>query len=256
MFDEILFALRRSKIGGIDHGTVHQSRSAKSLFAGNFDGVMSVQAEFSRSRLGIGVMENLDGELVSLRGATWAVPSSGVPRVAHEQETVAFGIAASGGVRHKIQISTDASLEEISDEIDEALLKLHIDHEEIVCAIEIVGDFRDVVLRTVHQPDYEGETLGEIIDDEVRFSFNRWTGTLVGFRYPDKTSGLTIPGLHLHGISDDRKSGGHLRAATVIRVSAQIWLDDLSVMPFGEAQATENEKIDFDRFEGPISTGE
>lgn len=256
MFDEILFALRRSKIGALEHGTVHQSKSAESLFAGNFDGVMSVQAEFSRSRLGIGVMENLDGELISLRGATWAVPPSGVPRVAQEQETVAFGIAASGGIRHKIQISEDASLDKISAEIDEALLKLRIDHEEIVCAIEIVGDFRDVVLRTVHEPNYEGETLGEIIDDEVRFSFNQWTGTLVGFRYPDKKSGLTIPGLHLHGISADRKSGGHLRAATVIRVSAHIWLDELSAMPLGDDQTTEDQEIDYDRFEGPISTGD
>jgi len=99
--------------------------------------------------------------------------------------------------------------------LDSYLMTTHVDHEEVVCAIKIEATFTDVVLRTVGHPQYEGETLGDIIDDETRFTFDSWTGTLVGFRYPDATTGETIPGLHLHAISDDRTSGGHVRNVTL-----------------------------------------
>ena len=87
--------------------------------------------------------------------------------------------------------------------------------------------FTDVVLRTVAPPQHDGETLGEIIDDEVRFAFSTWTGTMVGFRFPDSSKGETIPGLHLHGIADDRRSGGHLRSMVVDNVTTHLWIDEL-----------------------------
>jgi alpha-acetolactate decarboxylase len=63
---------------------------------------------------------------------------------------------------------------------------------------------------------------------------------------------MTIPGLHLHGISEDRNSGGHVRNLVTRDVTAHVWLDDLVL----EAEPEGSEKaiaIDFDRYEGPVS---
>jgi len=252
MFDHVLAALKKSRLGSLEHGQVRQSGSAGSLFAGDFAGVLSVDAEFSGSRLGIGVMDNLEGEGVSLKGTTWAVPSDGKPREVAGSDKVAFGIAAHGGIRHSLRIPAGSDIAGISAALDNTLSRHHIDHEDVVCAVEIVGSFEDVVLRTIHRPDYEGEPLGEIIDDEIRFSFAEWKGTLVGFRYPDATEGMTIPGLHLHGISEDQNSGGHVRNLVTRDVTANVWLDDLVL----EAETGGSEKavaIDFERYEGPVS---
>lgn len=252
MLDEILGAIRKTKIGQLDYGHVDQAGTANALFAGHFEGVSTVDEEFSGSTLGLGVMDNLAGEIVSVDGKTWCVPSSGVPTIVDGNDKVAFGVSAHGGIRHRMTIPAGTTVEQITDFVDEALESLHADDEDVVAAIRIHGSFRDVLLRTVHTPDYPGESLGEVIDDEIRFSFDDWEGTLVGFRYPDGSSGSTIPGLHLHGISSDYQSGGHVRNVTTVTVSAEIWLDDLPdqaslVQPSGQ------DPIDFDRYEGSVA---
>ena len=90
---------------------------------------------------------------------------------------------------------------------------------QVVCAIEMHGRLPMSFSGQLLRHSIDGETLGEIIDDEVRFAFPTWTGTMVGFRFPDSSKGETIPGLHLHGIADDRQSGGHLRSMIVDNVT-------------------------------------
>lgn len=251
MFDEILYAIRKTKMGKLDHGLVEQAGSAGSLFAGHFEGISTVEEEFSGSILGLGVMGNLNGEVVSVNGETWAIPASGIPFLVAGNKKIAFGISAHGGIKHHFSIPAGSNLETLTVVIDKALESLHTQHEDIVAAIRIKGSFNDVVLRTVHQPDYLGEKLGEVIDDEIRFSFDNWEGTLVGFYYPDDSSGITIPGLHLHGIASNHKSGGHVRNATLLNVSAEIWLDDLSLHSAADTKS-DADAIDFQKYEGSV----
>ena len=172
-------------------------------------------------------MHEILGEVVSLRGETWRVPMTGVPVPVDADDGVAFAIAAHGGRRHRMRVPSGTSLESTQHVVDDYLARVHRDAQQVVCAIEMHGRFTDVVLRTVAPPQHDGETLGEIIDDEVRFSFSTWTGTMVGFRFPDSSKGETIPGLHLHGIADDRRSGGHLRSMIVDNVTTHLWIDEL-----------------------------
>ena len=250
MRDNYLQALRRSRV--TTHGEVEQAGSASRLFAGHFEGVVTVENEFGSSRLGIGVMHDLDGEVVSINGTTYAIPPSGTPHEVDPSDTIAFGISAHGGRRHKLHIPPGADLEGIKEAIDLALAKLHEDHEQIVCAVSIEGLFSDVLLRTVHHPDFEGGSLGDIIDDEIRFAFEQWRGTVVGFRYPDHSTGQTIPGLHLHGLGADLLSGGHVRNLTAHEVTAELWVDELHIAA-SEETSDSGDLVDFDRYEGPES---
>jgi len=254
MRDDHLHALRRSRVHGPRHGEVEQAGTASQLFAGHFEGIATVEEEFGSSRLGIGVMHDLDGEVVSINGTTWAIPSSGTPQIVAPSDTIAFGISAHGGTRHEFAIEPGADLEGIQQAIDKTLSALHEDHEHIVCAVSITGSFRDVLLRTVHHPDYEGETLGEIIDDEIRFAFDQWQGSVVGFRYPDHSTGQTIPGLHLHALGADLLSGGHVRNLTTEKITAELWVDDLHIT--GGDDPSPEAEVDFERYEGPVSAAE
>jgi len=250
MRDDHLQSLRRSRVTA--HGDVEQAGSARQLFAGHFEGIASVEEEFGSSRLGIGVMHDLDGEVVSINGTTYAIPPSGTPHEVDLSDTIAFGISAHGGRRHELDIPPGADLEGIQEAIDAALARFHEDHEQIVCAVSIEGLFTDVLLRTVHHPDYEGESLGEIIDDEIRFAFEQWHGTVVGFRYPDHSTGQTIPGLHLHGLGADLLSGGHVRNISVKDVTAELWVDELHITGSEDVPDAAGQ-VDFDRYEGPVS---
>lgn len=203
-------------------------------------------------------MHDILGEVVSLRGATWRVPVTGVPTPVAATDGVAFAVAAHGGRRHRISVPPGADLKGTRLAVDDYLFRHHHDSEHVVCAIEMHGHFSDVVLRTVAPPRYEGETLGEIIDDEARFVFPAWTGTMVGFRFPESSEGEVIPGLHLHGIGDDRQSGGHLRSMIVEKVTTHLWIDELhTIRDRGTGEAvTDAGPIDFDRYEGPVGNSD
>lgn len=227
MHDEVLEHVRNTFHLRQGHGSVNQSRGAGQLFKGDFSSSTTAGAEFAGSRLGLGVMHDLDGEVVSVYGTTWRIPVSGIPVEVMPTEGIAFGIAAHGGREHRVEIPAGSDMIGILDVIDAYLAKSHVDHESVVCAIEVDGSFTDLVLRTEAPPTFANETLGEILENETRFEFNDWRGTLVGFRFPDETDGQTIPGLHFHAISHDRVSGGHVRKVVVNKVVAKVWVDEL-----------------------------
>ncbi len=249
------FHLRHSYPEG-DHGAVDQARGAGRLFAGDYSTSTTAGEEFGDSRLGLGVMHDLDGEIISVRGVTWRVPVDGTPIEVGPDEGIAFGIAAHGGRVHSLSLAPGLDVDGLVSAIDDYLESTHVDHEQVVCAVEIDGGFTDVLLRTVAPPTHEHEKLGDIIDDETRFAFNAWSGIVVGFRFPDETAGQTIPRLHLHGISHDATTGGHVRNLTTGDVKALIWVDDLHPIhdrdvAAGE-QTSDDVDVDFSRFEGKV----
>ena len=268
MLDDVLEGLRaswgqrhlgtRPRSTAIAHeerpGEVSQTGSAGVLFHGDYSAVTTAGEEFGQSRLGIGVMHDLDGEIVSINGTAWCIPVDGRPRELDPDEGIAFGIAAHGGVGHVVSIATGSSMEQILIAVDMYLESTHVNHEQVVCAIEIVGTFTDVILRTEAPPTYEHELLGEVLERETRFEFDSWDGTLVGFRFPDLTDGEIIPGLHLHAMGSDSLSGGHVRRVATSTVAATVWIDELHPLVGTKGTAESNgPDIDFDKYEGPLA---
>lgn len=227
MRDQVLEKVRNTFHLRHGHGVVDQSRGAGALFKGDFSASTTVGAEFAGSRLGLGVMQDLNGEVVSVKGRTWRIPVDGIATEAKPSEGISFGIAAHGGREHQIEIPIGSDMAGILSAIDVYLAGNHIDHEDVVCAVEIVGSFTNVLLRTEAPATFPNETLGEILEHEARFEFDEWRGTLVGFRFPDESDGQTIPGLHFHAISADQTSGGHVHEVVTTDVSATIWVDEL-----------------------------
>ena len=52
------------------------------------------------------------------------------------------------------------------------------------------------------------------------------SGTLVGFRFPEFTEGINVPGYHLHFLSEDHRAGGHVLALELER--GRLAIDDTS----------------------------
>ena len=63
------------------------------------------------------------------------------------------------------------------------------------------------------------------------FRLENVTGTLAGFRFPDFARGLNVPGFHIHFLTEDRQSGGHVldlalaRGELAIDASARFHLE-------------------------------
>jgi len=62
----------------------------------------------------------------------------------------------------------------------------------------------------------------EAVADQPVFDHRDIDGTLVGFRFPDYTRGLNVPGYHLHFLSHDRSVGGHVTGFSTRRARIEI----------------------------------
>ncbi len=202
------------KSPGSTTALVEQVETAEHLFRGGFDGVVSVATAFEHAWLGLGVADQLDGEIVVVDGVVWRVPATGIPEVADPDLTVPFAISerrAAADVINEVDIPTGTTLDELGGMID-------TDDSHCV-TLRLEGTFTDVVLRSERRqtPPYRpiDEVLSPDSNQEVRFAFPRWEGVLVGYRFPDVKLGVSLPGLHLHGLSHDQRSGGHVREVTV-----------------------------------------
>lgn len=211
------------------HGHVHQIDAVADLLHGNYESITTVGQVFPGTILGLGVADRLDGEIVSLDGDTWRIPASGVPEIAEPDLGMPFAISAEGGSPFTMEVPPGTTQEQIAT-IVERVIHRQQDYRHPIAAVRLDGTFTDVLLRTERKQNPPFEHLDRVLRHEVQFPFDNWQGTFVGFSFPQVNNDqTTIPGLHLHAISQDRTSGGHSHRATSDTARLQIWLDDVNI---------------------------
>ncbi|HXY93626.1 MAG TPA: acetolactate decarboxylase [Acidimicrobiia bacterium] len=191
--------------------TVVQTGTMAALLDGHYDGDLRVGDLLARGDLGIGTIQHLDGELVILDGEAWVVHADGrVDRVAADTRTP-FVVAC----RFVPVASRHASEPVAFDALCTALDELAPVHEPVV-AVRVDGDFRDLRLRSVHAQRRPYPPLRDVVAHQTEWSVAAARGSVVGFRFPDASSGIEVPGYHLHFLSDDRLHAGHVLGLTLV----------------------------------------
>src|SRR5262249_61680248 len=108
---------------------------------------------------------------------------------------------------------TDGPTADLADCADLAGLHAQLDRlrdsQNVFYAVRVDGEFDSVHTRSV-KPTPEGVPLVEAASQQREFHLNDVRGTLVGFWSPGYLQSILVPGYHLHFLSDDRRSGGHL----------------------------------------------
>jgi len=200
-------------------GHITQIDTIDDLYRGNYEAHATVREVFTNFTVGLGVAEACDGEIVACDNTVWRVPADGHPRVAADDLGLAFVVVGHGGTPVHTHLSPGLAMADVLDPFDSGL----------VTAIRIDGSFTNVLLRSEHRQTPPYKPLPDVLSEEVRFEFQTWEGTLVGFRFPLQENGSTVPGVHLHGISHDNLSGGHCHSFTVVRATATLWRDDYEI---------------------------
>jgi acetolactate decarboxylase len=193
---------------GLQHDGGHaviQAGTIAALLDGHYDGDLRIGAVLERADLGIGTVQHLDGELVVVDGEAWVARGDGrierVPGATRTPFVVACRFVA-GATR---AVSQPMSLAELCAALDELAPA-----SEPVVAARVDGSFRDLRLRSVRAQHYPYPPLRDVVGHQTEWTVDDARGTVVGFRFPDATSGIEVPGYHLHFLADDRAHGGHV----------------------------------------------
>jgi acetolactate decarboxylase len=79
----------------------------------------------------------------------------------------------------------------------------------LIYAIRVEGTFLKICARSVPKQDAY-RTLVQVSEEQKEFNYEHISGQLVGYWTPDFMHSISVPGFHLHFLSEKKNHGGHL----------------------------------------------
>ncbi len=175
------------------------------LVEGIYEEKIPLQEIKRHGDFGLGTFNHLDGEMMLLDGRFYQICGDGrVNQVSDESVLTPFA-----AVTFYRPLSQEKLAEELSYDSFLDWLGALLPSPNIFYAIRIEGAFSRMKARSIiRQENYR--PLAEAARDQSVFEWRDVQGTLAGFFTPSFVPSVSVPGLHLHFLSNDLGRGGHL----------------------------------------------
>jgi acetolactate decarboxylase len=154
---------------------------------------------------GIGTFNDLDGEMMMFDELIYRIGSDGkAVQITDDETRTPFSCVLFFEPASDEELERELSYEEFLRWMNDLMPSPNIFY-----AFRIEGEFAYVKTRSVpKQENYR--PLVEVAKEQPTFEFNNVKGMLVGFFTPSYMASVSVPGVHLHFITEDRTGGGHL----------------------------------------------
>ncbi|KWT91088.1 acetolactate decarboxylase [Candidatus Magnetominusculus xianensis] len=204
---------------------LYQYSSLNALMEGVYDGQLTIGELKRHGDLGLGTFNGLDGEMIVVDGIVYQIKGDGTVFVVNDNVETPFAAVVFFKPAKSFSVEQEISCEELQKRI----LQL-VPSPNIFYAVKIEGLFKHIRARAVKAQNKPYPRLIEAAKGQGMFDFKDIRGTLAGFYFPETFGGLSVGGFHVHFLSDDRKSGGHLMSCQVSRAAVDIdYLTDFSL---------------------------
>ena len=187
------------------HNTVFHFSITTALLNNLLDGTFSIGEIKKYGDFGLCTYNALDGEGIILDNHFYKIKGDGKVYNTNEVDLVPFGIITTFNSDKEIVLTDSLNYKSFKKYIDPLLPT-----KNIIYAIKIKAHFKWIKVRSVHKQTKPYRSQEEIHNETVKYEYSDITGTLVGFKSPDFTEGISVPGYHFHFIDSDKKVGGHL----------------------------------------------
>jgi acetolactate decarboxylase len=199
---------------------VFQTSTITALVEGLFDGNVPYRDVMRHGDFGVGTFNALDGEMVAIDGHYFHLRSDGSVTPVSGDELTPF--AAVTNFEPTIDHRESGVLDRAGCE---AVVHQLVPSENLFYALRIDARFPSIKTRTVSKQTKPYPRLADAAASETISTLTDVEGTIVGFHTPDYAKGIGVAGYHLHFLSADHRSGGHVFDFTVesprIRIDAE-----------------------------------
>lgn len=195
---------------------MYQVSTINALMQGVYDGEVTAKELKQHGDFGIGTYDGLDGEMVVLDGQVYQVKSTGEVIKVDDSVKTPFANVLYFQPEQFGEIHNAENFGQIEQALDSI-----IKDRNYIYAIRIDGVV-NVKTRAIPRKTAPYPTLAEAAKTQSVFDLQDETGTIVGLWCPQYLNGINVPGYHLHFISNDRKSGGHILSGGVVYGKVQI----------------------------------
>lgn len=198
-------------ISHLSDEAVTQFAVLDALLVGAYESGITVTEVRGLGDFGIGCCDHLGGEVIILDGDVFECTVGEPPdRMADAQilpfvDVCRFGAATARTV-------AGADLAGFTEAVEGALVSRNLFH-----AVRVDGVFGSVRVRVTPRQEHPFRPLAEVTSGQIETVLTDARGTLVGFWAPAIYQGITVAGLHVHFLADDRSVGGHVLDVTIDR---------------------------------------
>ncbi len=193
-----------------DQETLYQVSTIDALMQGVYEGVQPIGELKQHGNFGIGTFDALDGEMIVLDGVVYQAKADGLIYRVTDSITTPFATVTYFERDQAVTTGGPMNFTVFSYEMAGQLPS-----PNMIYGVRMHGTFPIMKVRAIPAQQKPYPTLTEASQNQSVFTYSNTTGTIVGFYTPVFFSGLNVPGYHLHFISDDRKTGGHILDFTV-----------------------------------------
>ena len=186
--------------------TFTQISTIDALMAGCYDGVMPVKTLHQYGNFGIGAYERVDGELVMLNDTLFQILADGRAKTTQLPDSTPYAAVIRFKPDRSAALNGPMTLDSLK-----ARLAAAFPNKNLFYAVRVEGIFKSVTTRSVPPQSKPYAPLADVLAaQQIIIKTENITGTVVGLYCPAFMKNLNVPGFHLHFVSGDRKTGGHL----------------------------------------------
>jgi acetolactate decarboxylase len=211
IFAALVYALLAGSVNAqTNRETLYQVSTIDALQQGVFDGIQPVGELRQHGDFGIGTFDALDGEMIVLEGIVYQAKADGSVQVVPDNLTTPFATVTY--FENDFAIATEEPMNFSAFTIE---MTDRLPTKNMVYAVRMHGTFPSMKVRAIPAQEKPYPTLSEAAENQSVYTYTNTTGSVVGSYTPVFFEGLNVVGYHLHFISDDRQTGGHILDFTV-----------------------------------------
>ncbi len=210
-------ALSGETLPTADREVIYQVSTIDALMEGEYDGLVPLRELSGHGDFGIGTFEALDGEMVVFNGTCYQVKGDGRAYVADPSVGIPFAAVTFFDTDIEIPVAGGSNFSEFTAALDRSLPS-----KSAFYAIRMDGVFPSMTVRSVDAQQEPYPRLAEALEFQKVYEHSNISGSLVGLYAPPNVGGLNVPGYHLHFISEDRSTGGHVLAFVAPEGAAEL----------------------------------
>jgi sideroflexin-5 len=189
---------------------LYQYSTASALMAGVASRGIRLSELRTHGTHGLGTMASINGEVVILDSTTYHLQSTGAVRVVEAHEELPFAMITSFNDCKTRKQSAFPNLPS-KQSILQYLHTLYTGTNNRFAFFLIPSISLDTITaRVVRGQQYPSQPLAELGAAQKVTTYKSVTGSIVGFWSPHYMDGVSVSGLHMHFLSEDRSYGGHV----------------------------------------------
>jgi acetolactate decarboxylase len=195
--------------------TISQFSTIDALLAGLYDGQLTCSNLLSYGDFGVGTLDKLDGEIIVLNREIYQVRANGKVYQPSMKKTTPFAMVVNFQPKTRLKLEPGTDVQHFQETVNKAVPNLNI-----FCAVKVTGRFVTIKARSLMAQKKPYPSMVKI--HQWIFPLEDIAGTIVGFRSPEYLKDITVPGFHLHFLSEDCQHGGHILEFTLAQGITEI----------------------------------